>query len=310
MNGTSNSSRDSVLCLRSSSSGATSRNCSIRLIPEFVVWDAVGNRCARPPDRFRTALRPFYDPAHRRCNRARPVSRQHHPAAAVGPCCPEHHSERRDRGPDNAHIVTKYSDDHVSPEFNLQTWGIKGDHQISSTHQLSGYYNHSYRSRYNNGAGRFLPLPGPASSSWQQQITPGHLVRLSLTSTITPTIINRVAAGFNRFLNQNGAYPTTLMLTSLRPWAFRTCRGQCFHIFSSTGRDHLCKATPSRAWVSGLPITARMAVGSTRMTSTWLRGSHTFHFGYEYKRTSITRVRCLTPVDLPLAPDRPTCQAN
>ena len=96
------------------------------------------------------------------------------------------------------------------PVFHLQTWGVKIDHQLNSKNQLSGYYNHSYRSRYNNGAGRFLPFPGPASSSWQQQITPGHLARLSLTSTISPRIINRAAAGFNRFLNQNGAYPTTI----------------------------------------------------------------------------------------------------
>ena len=59
------------------------------------------------------------------------------------------------------------------PVFHLQTWGVKIDHQLTSKNQLSGYYNHSYRSRYNNGAGRFLPFPGPASSSWQQQITPG-----------------------------------------------------------------------------------------------------------------------------------------
>ena len=96
------------------------------------------------------------------------------------------------------------------PVFHLSTWGIKIDHQVSSKNHLSAYYNHSYRSRFNNGAGRFQPFPGPASSSWQQQITPGNLARLSLSSTLSSKVVNRVAAGFNRFLNQNGAYPTTI----------------------------------------------------------------------------------------------------
>ena len=171
-----------------------------------------------------------------------------------------------------------------SPEFNLQTWGIKGDHQISSKHQLSGYYNHSYRSRYNNGAGRFLPLPGPASSSWQQQITPGHLVRLSLTSTITPTIINRVAAGFNRFLNQNGAYPTTINADLARAVGLQNLPGTMFPFIQFNG-----PGSP----LQGNTI-ARMGVGFADYSPngswiyqddlTWLQGSHTFHFGYEYKR--------------------------
>jgi hypothetical protein len=171
-----------------------------------------------------------------------------------------------------------------SPEFNLHSWGIKGDHQISSKHQLSGYYNRSYRSRYNNGAGRFLPLPGPASSSWQQQITPGHLVRLSLTSTITPTIINRVAAGFNRFLNQNGAYPTTINADLAQAVGLQNLPGTMFPYIQFNG-----PGSP----LQGNSI-ARMGVGFADYSPngswiyqddlTWLRGSHTFRLGYEYKR--------------------------
>src|SRR4029077_14137802 len=96
------------------------------------------------------------------------------------------------------------------PVFHLQTFGLKIDPQINPKNQLSGYYNHSYRSRFNNGAGRFVPFPGPASSSWQRQITPGPLARLSPTSTLSSRVVNRAAAGFNRFLNENGAYPTTI----------------------------------------------------------------------------------------------------
>ncbi len=170
------------------------------------------------------------------------------------------------------------------PIFHLSTWGIKIDHQINSKNQLSGYYNHSYRSRYNNGAGRFLPLPGPASSSWQQQITPGHLVRLSLTSTLSPTIINRAAAGFNRFLNNNGAYPTTINAGLASAIGLKGLPDTMFPVIQFNG-----PGSPLQG--NGI---ARMGVGFADFSPngswiyqddlTWLHGSHSFRFGYEYKR--------------------------
>jgi hypothetical protein len=173
-----------------------------------------------------------------------------------------------------------------SPEFHLETWGIKIDHQINSKNQLSGYYNHSYRSRYNNGSGggRVLPIPGPVSSAWQQQITPGHLVRLSLTSTISPSIINRAAAGFNRFLNQNGAYPTTINADLAQSVGLQNLPGTMFPYIAFNG--------PGSA-LQGNSI-ARMGVGFADFSPngswiyqddlTWIHGSHTIHAGYDYTR--------------------------
>jgi hypothetical protein len=171
-----------------------------------------------------------------------------------------------------------------SPVFHLSSWGLKIDHQINSKNQLSAYYNHSYRSRYNNGAGTFVPFPGPASSSWQQQITPGHLARLSLTSTITPRVLNRVAAGFNRFLNENGAYPTTINANLASTIGLQNLPGTMFPVIAFNG-----PGSP----VQGNGI-ARMGVGFADYSPngswifqddlTWLRGSHSFHVGYEYKK--------------------------
>ncbi len=170
------------------------------------------------------------------------------------------------------------------PLFHLESWGVKIDHQVNSKNQLSGYYNHSYRSRYNNGSGRFLPLPGPASSSWQQQITPGHLARLSLNSTITPTIINRVAMGFNRFLNMNGAFPTTINANLASSIGLQNLPGTMFPVIRFNGPGSALQG-------SGI---ARLGVGFADSSPngswiyqddlTWLHGSHSFRFGYEYKR--------------------------
>ncbi|MEO8659086.1 MAG: TonB-dependent receptor [Bryobacteraceae bacterium] len=170
------------------------------------------------------------------------------------------------------------------PVFSLETWGLKVDHEINSKNKISGYYNHSYRSRYNNGAGSFLPFPGPASSSWQQQITPGHLARLSLITTISDKIINRVAAGFNRFLNKNGAYPTTINADLASQIGLQGLPGTMFPVIAFNG--------PGSS-LQGNSI-ARMGVGFADVSPngswiyqddlTWLHGAHSFHIGYEYKR--------------------------
>lgn len=170
------------------------------------------------------------------------------------------------------------------PIFELLSWGVKVDHQVNGANQLSGYYNHSYRSRYNNGAGTFLPFPGPASSSWQQQITPGHLARLSLTSTVSAAIVNRAAAGYNRFINQNGAYPSTINAGLATSIGLQGLPDTMFPVIAFNG-----PGSP----IQGNSI-ARMGVGFADVSPngswifqddlTWLRGAHTFHMGYEYKR--------------------------
>jgi len=76
------------------------------------------------------------------------------------------------------------------------------DHNISGKHHLSGFYNRSYRDRDHS---EYLPIPGPPTSHFSQQTTPGHMVRLSWNSTLMPRVLNRVAAGYNRFLNEFGA---------------------------------------------------------------------------------------------------------
>ena len=53
-------------------------------------------------------------------------------------------------------------------------------------------------------------FPELRRARWQEQTTPGNMVRMSLTSTLTPSIVNRLAAGYNRFLNENGAHPATV----------------------------------------------------------------------------------------------------
>jgi hypothetical protein len=170
------------------------------------------------------------------------------------------------------------------PVFHEHTWGIKIDHQINSKNQLSGYFNYSYRSRFNNGAGRFLPFPGPASSSWQQQNTPGRLARASLTSTLTPRLLNRAAAGFNRFMNENGAYPTTINAGLAAAIGLQNLPGTMFPVIQFSGPGSPLQGNSIARMGVGFADTSPNGSWIFQDDLTWLHEAHSIHVGYEYKK--------------------------
>ena len=92
------------------------------------------------------------------------------------------------------------------PYFKEHIFGIKGDQVINDKNRVAAFFNYGYRTRNNNatGTGRYLPIPGPPTTTWTDQTTPSEMARVTWTSTITPTLLNNFAAGYNRFLNQNG----------------------------------------------------------------------------------------------------------
>jgi hypothetical protein len=171
------------------------------------------------------------------------------------------------------------------PFFDLRIWGVKGDHNISEKHRLSGYFNHSYRLRQNNAGGsngRYLPIPGPVTSTWKDQYTPGRMVRLSLNSSMSASVMNRLAAGFNRFFNSNGARADTIDkgwaeqigIQNTAPTGFPTFRfsGNAYQggTLAGIGAGPVYPA-PNGSWVVSDDVT-------------WIRGKHTAHLGYQYSR--------------------------
>ena len=91
-----------------------------------------------------------------------------------------------------------------SPNFQLNVWGIKLDHVINEKHKLSGFFNFSQRERNIHSGDAFLPIPGPASSTWLLQKTPSRIFRFSEDWTLGATTLNHFGFGFNRFGNVNG----------------------------------------------------------------------------------------------------------
>lgn len=89
------------------------------------------------------------------------------------------------------------------PVFDEHILGIKGDQILNDRHRLSAFYNQTFRQRNNSPSGRWGVPPGTPTDVYQLQNTPGHLARISWDWTITPTILNHAAIGYNRFGNLN-----------------------------------------------------------------------------------------------------------
>ncbi|HXH48128.1 MAG TPA: TonB-dependent receptor, partial [Terriglobia bacterium] len=169
-----------------------------------------------------------------------------------------------------------------SPFFDLHTFGIKVDHVINDKNHISGYYNRSYRDRNNNGASRYLPIPGLPTSSWQEQKTPGHMGRLSWTSTITPALLNRAALGYNRFRNTNGAVPETVNVDLASQIGLQNLPGTMFPYISFSGPAYQGGSLARM----GVGFVDNSTNGSTVFMDdlTWIKGKHSVKFGYEYTR--------------------------
>lgn len=171
------------------------------------------------------------------------------------------------------------------PFFDLHTIGVKIDHNIAEKHHFTAYYNHSYRNRQQNadtGKRYYAPAPGLLTSPWKYQYAPGRMARTSFTSTLTPTIVNRVAAGFNRFYNQNGARPETINQGWAEKLGIQNTSDAFFPTFNFSGTQYQ-SGTLAQIGSGGLYPSAN---GSWVFQDdlTWVRGAHTFHFGYQYNR--------------------------
>ena len=81
------------------------------------------------------------------------------------------------------------------PYFHEHIYTVKMDHNINEKEHFSAYYNQGYRERNNHSGGGYLPIPGPPTTTWQDQLTPSRMVRASLNSTITPDAAESLRCG-------------------------------------------------------------------------------------------------------------------
>ena len=166
------------------------------------------------------------------------------------------------------------------PFFNLHTTSVKGDHNITDSHRISGLYNHEYRIRNNGPSPRYEPVPGLPTQAWQDQYTPSRMVRLSLNSTLTPTVLNRFAGGYNRFRNTNESVFVG------QGWAEKIG-------LAGTSDTHFPRMNFSgNEWQGGTIAQIGSSSAGGSFNGSWIfqddltivKNAHTFRIGWEYRR--------------------------
>lgn len=169
------------------------------------------------------------------------------------------------------------------PFFDEHIIGIKVDQIITDKHRVSFYYNQGYRERNNtSGSNAYLPVPGPPTTAWQDQLTPSEMGRFNFTSTITPTLVNNFALGYNRFLNQNGAPLATVGKNWASQIGIQNTSPTVFPDFNFSGLNWQ-GGTIDKIGVGSYGASANGSeVLKDEITKAW--GKHTLHFGYQYTR--------------------------
>ncbi len=166
------------------------------------------------------------------------------------------------------------------PDFRERMITFKGDHNFTPTHRLSGMLNRNFRSRFNSGNPRWGAPPGTPTNVYQNQDTPGVMVRLFM---IRPNLLGRAAIGYNRFGNINESvfvdqdWPQKIGLQNVP--------GVHFPVLNFGGQ-------PFQG--GGIGAGGRLGSGSRggtyngstigQVDMTYIRGKHNFKFGWETRR--------------------------
>ena len=169
------------------------------------------------------------------------------------------------------------------PEFRERMLTFKGDHLINTSHRLSGMINRNFRTRYNSGTPRWSSPPGSPTNVYQNQDTPGTMVRMAYDYTLAPTLLGRANLGYNRFGNMNESvyvdqdWPSKIGLQNVP--------GVHFPVLNFTGQ-------PFQG--GGIGANNRLGSGSRggsfngstigQVDFTWVRSKHNFKFGFENRR--------------------------
>lgn len=170
-----------------------------------------------------------------------------------------------------------------SPEFRERMLTFKGDHNFNVNNRISGLFNRNFRTRYNSGANRWGPPPGLPTNVYQNQDTPGTMVRLAYDVTLRPTLLGHFALGYNRFGNVNESvfvdqdWPAKIGLQNVP--------GTHFPVLNFTGNN----------WQGGgIGSNNRLGSGNRgagyngstigQADLTYIRGTHNFKFGFENRR--------------------------
>jgi hypothetical protein len=175
------------------------------------------------------------------------------------------------------------------PVLNIDNWESKVDHVINEKHKVIGsfVFNNRYRLRYGSGSHTYQPdglrLPGPAALGDKKQTEPGWIIRLAEDWTISPTKLNHMALGYNRFRNANQSQAFFSGIDWASELGMQNVGTHSFPEIRFAGNN----PTLSGGYLYyGHDAGTNAPNGSTIFQDdfTWLRRNHSFRMGGEIRR--------------------------
>lgn len=169
------------------------------------------------------------------------------------------------------------------PIFDEKMLTLKGDHNFSTSHRIMLMFNRNFRERNNSPGGRWGVPPGRPTGVYQLQNTPGTMGRFAYDTTITPTLLNHFAVGYNRFGNLNQSvyvdqnWPQKIGIQNVP--------GTHFPALIFGGQPHQGGGIGAGGRL-GSQLAGGSYNGSTifQNDTTYVRGKHNVKFGFEHRR--------------------------
>ncbi len=180
------------------------------------------------------------------------------------------------------------------PILHIDNYMSKIDHVINDKHKVNGSFIYNKRYRLRDGAGGCcsyhipgLPLPGPPIVGDKLQDTPGWIVRLTEDWTMSPTKLNHMAFGYNRFRNANLSNANLSGVDWQQALGMQGVGSHSFPLIEFQGNNSTLN--PYNRYYGHDPG-SNSPNGSTIFNDdfTWIRGSHSLRLGGEIRRYYIT----------------------
>jgi len=177
--------------------------------------------------------------------------------------------------------------DTCCPFLNIDNYSIKVDQVVNTKHKFSASFVDNDRSRWRFGGGTpQLPgsIPHAPMAGESLQATPGKIVRFAEDWTISPTVVNHFAYGYNRFGNGGGS---TSYLSG-EDWAsllgLKNVGSATFPVINWQGYDSTLGSGLYPTMGSGAAGESDNGSNIISDDLTWIRGSHSIRFGFEHRR--------------------------
>jgi Carboxypeptidase regulatory-like domain/TonB dependent receptor len=176
------------------------------------------------------------------------------------------------------------------PVLDIDNWNAKIDHVFNDKHKASGSFtfNDRYRLRFGSGNPRLPgPIPGPAANGDRIQSTPGWIIRLAHDWTISPTKLNHLAFGLNRFINK-GVSNSFIAWENGTDWkrelGLEGDVGSAAFIIANFRANAAVLGDSLNRWGDQGSSDQPYGSGIVQDEFAWLQGNHSLRLGFEHRR--------------------------